>query len=427
MKEGGCFPIIMQRLIQRFSAITIGLTKYAILYRSFVAFGVIIVGSAFLIPGPDVAMQGDVSVYQGVANDLFKGALPYRDHVLEYPPYAIPIFLLPRIFGEGNYLIAFLSLAFVADWLVKALVLLIGFGQSKTVRALFPVMLYSAAVPFIHFFYLQRYDIWPALLCLIAIWLFCSGRYLTSGVAFSFGIGIKLYPIVFVPPLMVLALRQGKGRDFIAGLVLGLFPVVLLSFWLPWWEFAAFQTNRGLQVESLYASLLWLGQLIGVANVDWSYVNKWYEVEGPLATAVLPWARGVFLIGVGGSTTIAIWIAFRLQKIDAPTISRLLLIPLLAFVAWNPVLSPQYMIWLLPLAALASLEGSLWAPCAICLATVLTPIFYPSSDYGVGLSLMETLVLLIRNLILIAAWGSLIRESLRKIFKELRFGEFSPL
>jgi hypothetical protein len=85
------------------------------------------------------------------------------------------------------------------------------------------------------------------------------------------------------------------------------------------------------------------------------------------------------------------------------------------------------MIWLLPLAALASLEGSLWAPCAICLATVLTPIFYPSSDYGVGLSLMETLVLLIRNLILIAAWGSLIRESLRKIFKELRFGEFSPL
>jgi len=412
----------MQSPLHRFSAIKISVTKHANTYRSFIAYGTIIVSSLFLIPKSDVAMQGDVSVYLGVVNDLFNGALPYRDHVLEYPPYAIPIFLLPRIFGEGNYLIAFLSLAFIADWLVKLSLLLSGFRESKTVRGLSPIMLYCAAVPFIQFFYLQRYDIWPALLCLIAIWLFCSGRYMISGLAFSFGIGVKLYPILFVPPLLVLALRQGKVKKFTVGLVLGLLPVVVLSFWLPWWEFAAFQTNRGLQVESLYASLLWLGKLIGVASVDWSYVNKWYEVKGPLATAVLPWARCLFLIGVGGSTVAAVRVAYRLQKISPPQIARLLLIPLLAFVALNPVLSPQYMIWLLTLAALASLEGSLWVSCSICLATVLTPIFYPSSNYGVGITLMETLVLVIRNLILIAAWGSLIHDSIGNKFKKVKIG-----
>jgi hypothetical protein len=152
-----------------------------------------------------------------------------------------------------------------------------------------------------------------------------------------------------------------------------------------------------------------------VANIDWSYVNKWYEVKGVLATAVLPWARGLFIFGVGGSTLIASWVAFRFQKMNAPQIARLLLIPLLAFVALNQILSPQYMIWLLSLAALASLEGTHWVPGGIALATMLTPIFYPSADYGIGLNLPETLVLVVRNLILIAVWISLIRGSFRSI------------
>jgi len=42
----------------------------------------------------------------------------------------------------------------------------------------------------------------------------------------------------------------------------------------------------------------------------------------------------------------------------------------------------------------------------ITLATMLTPIIYPSlwGDYGAGLNLFETIVLLLRNLILVAVW-----------------------
>jgi len=368
------------------------------------------ISSLFLLPELNAGMQGDVNLYQGIAHDMSNGILPYRDRVVEYPPYVIPIFLLPRLFGEENYLDGFLSLAFIADWLVKLALFAIGLRQSKTARVLLPLLLYCAAVPFIHFIYLQRYDLWPALISLLAIWLFCSKRYIASGLVVAIGIGVKLYPVLFVPPLLVLALRQGNAKRFCAGLFFGLMPMGLLSFYLPWWRFAEFQAARGLQVESIYASAVWLGHLLGFNEAQWIYTNKWYEVQGPLATAVLPWARGLFIAGVGGSTLIGVRAAARLQNISAPQVARLLLVPLLAFVALNQVFSPQYMIWLLPLAALASLEGKPWAFGAISLATLLTPLFYPVADYyHPGLNMGETAILVLRNLILIAVWISLQR------------------
>ncbi len=296
--------------------------------------------------------------------------------------------------------------------MIKLLLLGIGFRQSKTWRALLPVLLYGAAVLFLHFFILQRYDLWPALISLLAVWLFSSKRYLAGGLVMAIGIGVKLYPILLVPPLLVLAWRQGKVKPLFTGLLLGLLPLGLLSFYLPWWRFAQFQADRGLQVESLYASMLWLGHLFGVADVHWIYTNKWYEVRGAAATAVLPWAHLSFVASVGGSTVIAVRAAAKLENVATAQIARLLLIPLLAFVVMNQVFSLQYMIWLLPLAALASLEGNLWPVCAIALATMLTPLFYPVPDYyHGGLNLLETLILLSRNFSLLAAWIALMREA----------------
>jgi hypothetical protein len=90
----------------------------------------------------------------------------------------------------------------------------------------------------------------------------------------------------------------------------------------------------------------------------------------------------------------------------------LLLGPLLAFVAFNQVLSPQFMIWLLPLAALGTLEGNSWIVLGIPLATVLTPVIFPSfgGNYGRGLDSLETVVLITRNFILVAVWWLLMKE-----------------
>ena len=61
--------------------------------------------------------------------------------------------------------------------------------------------------------------------------------------------------------------------------------------------------------------------------------------------------------------------------------ARLALLPLLAFVAFNPVLSPQYLIWLLPFAAWGAVENGRRPMILIAVAASLTPAFFPTDDY----------------------------------------------
>ena len=128
----------------------------------------------------------------------------------------------------------------------------------------------------------------------------------------------------------------------------------------------------------MYASVLWLGKHCGLAKLDWVFVKAWFEVQGPLASATLPWARILFAAAVVLSVTMATVAGARLRKPSAARVARLLLVPLLGFVAWNQVLSPQFLVWILPLAALASLEGNRWPVVLLVPATIMTPIIYPS-------------------------------------------------
>lgn len=378
-----------------------------------IAYGMMIVSFLFLLPAMDARMQGDVNLYRAVANDLFDGKLPYRDCVVEYPPYAIPFFLLPRLFGDQNYLEGFVVLALIADWLIKFLLFGLGLRHLNGARSLLPLFVYCAAVPFMRYFFLQRYDVFPALICLAAVWLFCSRRFALSGLAIAAGVGVKLYPVVFVPALFVLAVRQGGGRRFLMGLVAGLLPLLPLGFIVPWWRFAEFHAARGLQVESLYASLLWLGQWLGLTPATWEYTQKWYEVVGPAATVILPWARAIFVVAVMFSTAFSVWMAAHNQEPSPAQLARCLLVPLLGFVAFNQVLSPQYLIWLLPLAALTGLHGSHWPALAIVGATMLTPIIFPSltRNYASGLNVIETIILVLRNFVLLGVWAWIIRQN----------------
>jgi hypothetical protein len=364
----------------------------------------------------DQNRQGDISVYEEDCSSLIDGRMPYRDTMVEYPPYAIPIFLLPRLFGsDDSYLDGFKMLAVLCDLLVRVGLFVAGTRQTKTLRSLVPLVCYCAAVPFLHFFLFQRFDLWPALICVVAVLLFCADKLGWSGLATAIGVGVKVYPAIFVPPLFILAWRQGKARRFSAGLIAGLLPIVLLSFVLPWWRFAQFQGNRGLQCESLVASLVWGLSQLGLTGASWVWVKRWFEVQGPLASALLPWARTLFIIGVLCSVTIASLAATRCRAIGIGRLARLLLVPLLGFVAFNQVLSPQFMIWLLPLAALGTLEGNPWIVLGIPLATALTPVIFPSfnGDYGRGLTLLETTVLVTRNCILVAVWWFVIKEQWR--------------
>ena len=224
---------------------------------------------------------------------------------------------------------------------------------------------------------------------------------------------LKLYPIVFGPALMIGALRQGNFRRFVGGLVAGVLPVALISLDLPWWRFAFFQANRRLEAESLYASVIWMGKLLGWWPATWGHVIAWSEVLGPVAARTVPWARLLWVLATLASAAISARSLWRRPERSLGQLARLFLLPLLSFVIFNPVFSPQFMIWLLALAAVATLDGALWPSLAILFCAVITPIITPSlfHDFGPGLGPFDASVMLLRNLVLVGTWLGLMLKS----------------
>jgi hypothetical protein len=286
---------------------------------------------------------------------------------------------------------------------------------------LVPLAAYSFGTAFLHPFYLQRMDLIPIALSLAAIVLFAGNRYFGSGAMLVLAAGTKLFPILFSPPLAVIAWRRGRLQRFLFGHTAVLAPLLVLGLFLPWWQFLAFHDARGLEVESLYASVLWMLHFFIDLNIEWAVVNAWLEVTGPPAETLLPHARGWMAGTVGLTVLFASYCAWKSGIAnDAAALSGLLLFALLPFVAFNIVLSPQYMIWLLVMASVALLsaaDGSGSGPAlapgskgaalllgSISIATALTPIWYPTPEFSTGLNLGQTVVVLGRNLVLIVVW-----------------------
>jgi len=350
--------------------------------------------------------HGDVSLYRKTAEGVWTGRLPYRDWQLEYPPYAVAVFLIPWLWATNlqTYQQVFAALALLADGALKYLLLIQALKHAQESRRWMPLALYCLTVPFIRYFYLQRYDIFPAAATLAALIAGARGWWGWAGAWVAVGAGLKLYPALLGPVLWVVAWRQGAGKRFAVGATLALAPLALLSFVLPWWRFLAFHGERGLQVESLYASVVWLAHRLAGVPAEWVQVKAWTEVQGPLAQALVPWAKGLMLVATLSSVAFGCWVAAQVRAWNLPRLARLALVPLVPFVALNIVFSPQYMIWLLPLACLGMLEGRKWPMLWIALSTAVVPVWYPSPQFVTGFSLAQTLVLLGRNVGLVVVW-----------------------
>ena len=147
------------------------------------------------------------------------------------------------------------------------------------------------------------------------------------------------------------------------------------------------------------------------------------EVTGPLAAGLVGPGQLLWVVATLVCLASATWTAWRLASAASqPTVGAMaavLLLPIAAFVATNTVLSPQFHLWLLPLAALVLSTPprgpeiarqptgvppeALRAAWCIVAATLIVPVFYPSREYAAGLGLWRTAVLVLRNGLLIYA------------------------
>lgn len=362
---------------------------------------------------------GDTGVYANAARVLRAGAGLYGGVPFEYPPYALLWFLVPPAEELRSFQVVFNLEMLALDLAIKAMLLLEGHRQSRGLRALLPFAVWTVSGWLQEYVFLRRFDLAPAAMTVGAALLLLRGRFLLAGVLLALGMGTKVFPVLLLPAAAIMAWRAGRWVRLAAGGLLGLAPLAALSFIWPWWTFASFHAARGLQVESLPAALLWLGHHAAGWPVTWRCLPTWDELGGPMAEALLPWARAAWMGATAGSALLGAAVLLRRPRPDFTDQVEALLLPVLAFAAFNFVLSPQYHIWFMPLAALLMAGRSPATAVSLLVATALIPLFYPSPGYHQGLSAARTLALVARDLLLVAAWATLLRRALHAVARPL--------
>jgi hypothetical protein len=162
----------------------------------------------------------------------------------------------------------------------------------------------------------------------------------------------------------------------------------------------AYQADRGLQVESLAASVLM--KLGWVDDVVFEYGA--FEVRGRGAEL----ASYLSLLLTGALLIITALFMYRRGRFgEFPRHAAALI---LAFMLGSKVLSPQYVIWLLPLVPLSAGGAAQLGISALFLAACWTTTQVFPIHYGdlVNLRAPGPALLLVRNLLLVFLWGLLI-------------------
>jgi uncharacterized membrane protein len=348
----------------------------------------------------------DLFVYRSFAEPVLDGGLPYRDVFFEYPPLAAPVIALPGVVGTGEetFRLAFAGWVLVA---AGALVLLCGALAERTGGDRRRALLAAALAPIACGALLRtHFDLVPAALTLAALWLVCAERPRSGLALLGLGALVKGFPLVAVPVVLAWLLGRGRRREAFQGavvcaavLVIGAGAAVALS---P--DGAAdalrYHLERPVQIESVPALVL-----VGLEGLG---LGEAVSVSSHRSDGMLHPIDGA----VAGLGALALVLVIALIAALAPgghrddAGRRLVLASLAAVTAFavlGKVLSPQFVIWVLPLGVLAFAWRMHALALAVLAALVLTQIEFPAHYFEVVAREPLALALVaLRDLVLLA-------------------------
>lgn len=352
----------------------------------------------------------DIPTYEEAYERIGDGEVPYADFGLEYPPLAAGLFWLAGAL-PGSYEAGFSALMLVclcATALgVLALTRTLGFDGRRQVLApaavaISPLLLGNLVE--------TRFDLALAALLAWTLWAAAAGRFRLAWGLLAAATLLKLVPLALVPALLIWQRHRAGARAAWAGLAasMAVVAVVVTPFAVAspsgTWDLVQYHLDRPLQVESSGAAyLLGLDALADIPiTVENSFGSQGLEGTGP---AVIAGISTAILVALLAGIAWTLWIGLRRAR--PPGDARLFIAAsaatLVALLAAGKVLSPQFLVWLLPVVFLVA---GRYGPAAFGIAAgamLLTMAYFPDRYWDlVALEPFPIALLVLRDTALIA-------------------------
>ncbi|MDX6351239.1 MAG: hypothetical protein QOF84_6029 [Streptomyces sp.] len=335
-------------------------------------------------------------IYHGWYDVLKTGSFPLNDVTWQYPPAAALAILSPGLLPFLDYTTAFFWLCCAAD--AVAFAMLLRAGRQGGRRRMLGTWVWIAGVPLLGPTAYARYDVMVTAVAIASL-LALARRPRVSGALAAFGAMLKVWPA-----LLLIGTPGGRSRR-VWGTAIGTTAAIALLFGAAMpgaFSFLTFQGGRGTEVESVGSLVFhyarhhgWQGQ------VALNYGSV--EFLGPYVDVVSRIALGLAAIALGW---LVLW-RLMARTFTAATPFDAAFTAVLLFTTTSRVISPQYMIWLVGLAAACmTLRASVMAlPTAlILLATGVTFYEFPAHFHDVVVSdHIGVALLVLRNGLLVVA------------------------
>jgi hypothetical protein len=334
------------------------------------------------------AVITDTPLYETYGEAMRHGKVPYRDFALEYPPGALPMFIAPTWITHDY-----------ADnfwWLMASLgaCCLVLAALCRPPRVAIPFLALS---PLLVGSYLPtRFDLWPTLLVMLSLTMLVRDHHRLGWGALAAAFTAKLFPFVLMPIAAAWTLRRrGQGEFWVCvaiaaaviDAVFGPFAVVAPH---GLYESVVGELSRPLQIESLAAAVL---MTLGHPHEIVTHGSFNLSGEGALA------ALSSFVAAVALA---AVWFSFARGPAEPARFLRLSAACVCAFVAFGKVLSPQFLIWLVPTVPLARGRRGLAATGLLAAALIDTEIWFPGRYFPYVYHSHLAWLVLVRDLLLVA-------------------------
>jgi len=260
------------------------------------------------------------------ARALDKNQWPYSSdtNAVEYPVLTGMVMFTTAALVDSP--IAYFNLnAFFLALLFIALVLLVRkikpeFGYLLAVA---PAMLASLFI---------NWDLWAIITMMLAIYWFDRKADLYSSLAIGISISTKFLPIFLLLPIAFIMWRQNRVKELFKyfATTIGIWVLINLPFIattpIGWWRFYKLNIERSADWGSLWLAL----NQLGIKFTNLNYLS--------------------LLLLLIGMTSIAVFL-FELKS--TPTLASVAFIVLATVMVVSKVYSPQYVLWLTPLAIIA--------------------------------------------------------------------------